>query len=206
MSRKITGLFSKIKLLWKGCGLEKYLPLAATYIILPLIIIIMQRSNQSEWKSDAVIAVIKIFLPIISAWWSFLLLSMIKELNELSGLLERTIAAEVLICTFAYFIVMTPFCLEILNIYADEWVSIYFPDIFAQCFLSNCIVYCIAETIGTPVSGYLAAVILNLFIDGRISYILRMMGIENFSLSALISFVTGIILLIIGMAGSRFKN
>jgi hypothetical protein len=170
---KIMNRFDRTALQWRGMGPLKYLPFLVCYVLVPVTIYILQSAGTTYHLLDTMWNQIALIYPIMAAWWTALCVEPVMgQEGELFGLYERNKWVDVLIYFVLYDIMIVPVCLWIMNRWPDYIYPEDFIGLFIQCFFSACLVYGIACLVRSVAVSFLAMLIFNLFLNGRISYIL----------------------------------
>lgn len=202
IERKLKNRINRLFLQWKGIGKLMYLPFFVTYILLPLSVYAFGRISEEYDPESYFQELSLLFIPIMSVWWSVMILQEYVEGNghELLWLHERGKVLDVLIYFILYFVTAYPIIAYSMNIWGIELDFYLF--LFSQSFFYLGVVYVLSFLAKSVVVAFIPIFAYNLYANDRISVILESLNATGIQ-STGSYFMAGIICFILGITYHR---
>lgn len=200
IKEKFMNRFDRTVLQLRGMGMVKYVPVLVCYILVPVTAYLLQRAGTDYDLIDTLWEQILIIYPVMAGWWIALSMEMVLcQEGEIFGLYERNKWMDTLIYYGLYIFMLLPVCAWMLNQWPEYTHLEEFLGLFMQCFLSCCLIYFVSCLVQSVAVSFVTILIFNLFLHGRVEYVLFDMEIKSELIFSPVTFlIAGVICLLIG--------
>lgn len=173
----LSAFIEKIYLQCRGMGIIMCMPIAVNYVILPFTVFVLERNSDIYDSVTLVWNQLSLFIPLMSVWWVVLILEKnLNETGELFYLYEKTKWLDIIVYYVMYLLIMLPLCLYFMNRWPGEIDFYNYGELFAQSFFCVCLVFLLCFLTRSIVFSFVTILVFNLFIHGRLYFILQRFG------------------------------
>lgn len=195
--RKIGLWKERLIIEWRAMGRTKYLPFIVNYVLTPLGLLVYKRLKEEfylEYLEDQIV----FFVPLVSVWWSLLIMQQYVEGDgrEILHIRGKGMAADVAAFYGIYIISLIPIFSYVMASMPRAFIVI--PVLLLKSFMFVGIFYMVSVLMGSVSYGFIIVFVLSLFMENRLGTVLRMFGLgladsaAGYGLTGLICMAAGI--------------